>query len=174
VKGSPVRRFVTTAAFALMPVTPIPLTLIPVAALAQQPTIQVQHAWSRSAAAGSTGVVYLTVTDFGAPDRLTGAASPVAAAVTLHESINDNGVHKMRPVASLPVEPGKSLTLAPGGYHIMLEGLKQALTAGQTFPVTLSFEKAGPVEATVTVRQGGAQTMDHGHMTMHGMMMDMR
>jgi len=54
--------------------------LFPVGAFAQQPTIQVDHVWSRAAAAGGTGVVYLTVTDSGAADRLTGAASPVAAA----------------------------------------------------------------------------------------------
>jgi copper(I)-binding protein len=151
----------------------VTLALIPVGAFAQQPAIQVENAWSRGAAAGGTGVVYLTVTDSGAPDRLTGAASPVAASAALHESINDNGIRKMRPVASLPVESGKTLKLSPGGYHIMLEGLKQALTAGQSFPVTLSFEKAGPIVATVSVRQGGAHTMDHGHMDMHGMM-DMR
>ena len=112
--------------------------LFPVAAFAQQPTIQVDHVWSRAAGAGGTGVVYLTVTDSGAADRLTGAASPVATAVELHETINDNGVMKMRPVTSLPVEAGKAFTLAPGGYHIMLKGLKHALTAGESFPVTLT------------------------------------
>ena len=143
--------------------------LFPVGAFAQQPTIQVDHVWSRAAAAGGTGVVYLTVTDSGTADRLTGAASPVAAAVELHETINDNGVVKMRPVASLPVEAGQTLTLAPGGYHIMLMGLNHALTAGESFPVTLNFEKAGQVAATATVRQAAGGSMDHSHMDMPGM-----
>ena len=148
----------------------VAFTLVPALAFAQQPPIQVDNAWSRTAAAGGNGVVYLTVTDAGAPDRLTGVASPVASAVEFHESLNDNGVRKMRAVASLPVDPGKTLTLAPGGYHIMLIGLKQALKAGTSFPVTLSFERAGQVTATATVRQtvGGA-TMEHSHMDMPGM-----
>jgi len=42
----------------------------------------------------------------------------------------------MRPVAALPVQPGNPVTLAPGGYHIMLMGLKQQLKQGDSFPVT--------------------------------------
>ena len=105
---------------------------------------------------GRTGVVYLTITDTGAPDRLTGASSPVAAKATLHESTDDHGVMKMRPVAALPVQPGKPVKLAPGGYHIMLEGLKQPLQPGETFPVTLTFANAGTITATATVQKGGA------------------
>ena len=56
---------------------------------------------------------------------LTGVTTPVAAEAALHQSINDHGVTKMRPVGSLPIESGKPVTLAPGGYHIMLMGLKQ-------------------------------------------------
>jgi periplasmic copper chaperone A len=58
------------------------------------------------------------------------------------------------------------MTFAPGGYHIMLMGLKQALVAGTTFPVTLTFAKAGEVTATVSVQKVTATmpTMDHGGM----------
>jgi hypothetical protein len=134
-------------------------------ASADQNGIAVTDAWSRAAMAGRTGVVYLTITDTGAPDRVTGASSPVATTATLHESIDDHGVMKMRPVAALPVQPGKPVTLRPGGYHIMLEGLKQPLQPGQTFPVTLNFANAGAVIATATVRKvGGGMAMDHGSM----------
>ncbi len=134
---------------------------------AQQSGIQVDHVWSRVAVAGHEGVVYLTITDTGAPDALTGVATPVAAMAGLHETINDNGVMKMRPVASLPITPGKKLTLAPGGYHIMLMDLKQPLKEGDSFPVTLSFAKAGQVTATATVEKAGAAAMpgmDQGSM----------
>jgi len=56
----------------------------------------------------------------------------------VHQSIVDGGVMKMRPVASLPIESDKPMTLAPGGYHIMLSGLKQALKQGDSFPITLT------------------------------------
>jgi len=134
---------------------------------AQQSGIQVDHVWSRAAMAGRTGVVYLTITDTGPADTLTGVASPVAASAGLHETVNDNGVMKMRPVASLPVTPGKPLTLAPGGYHIMLVDLKQPLKEGDSFPVTFSFAKAGQVTATATVEKAGAAAMpgmDQGSM----------
>ena len=70
-------------------------------------------------------------------------------------------------VESLPIEPGKPVTLAPGGYHIMLMDLQQPLKEGDKFPVTLSFAKAGQVTATATVEKAGAAAMpgmDHGGM----------
>ncbi len=116
---------------------------LPVAAFADDAGIHVDHVWSRAAMAGHEGVVYLTITDMGTPDTLTGVTTPVAAEATLHQSMEDHGVMKMRPVVALPIEPGKPITLAPNGYHIMLTGLKQALKQGDSFPVTLSFAKAG-------------------------------
>ena len=149
------------------------LTLLPAVTLANPMGIQIEHVWSRAMPAGATGVVYLTVTNHGPPDTLTGVASPVAASAGLHETIDDHGVMKMRPVTSLPVASGKSLTLAPGGYHIMLMGLRQALVTGTSFPVTLTFAKAGTVTVTATVQAAGAtmRGMHHssmGNMEMHG------
>jgi copper(I)-binding protein len=132
------------------------LIAAPCIAYAQQNGVQVGHAWSRATVPGQTGVIYLTITDTGAPDRLTSVASPVAASAALHESFSENGVSKMREIAGLTVSPGAPVTLAPGGYHIMLMGLKQPLKQGDAFPVTLTFEKAGPVTATVTVEKPGA------------------
>ena len=140
---------------------------VPLAAFAQQSGIQVDHVWSRAAPAGHEGVVYLTITDTGPADTLTGASTPVAAMAELHETINDNGVMKMRSVASVPITPGKPVTLAPRGYHIMLMDLKQPLKEGDSFPVTLSFAKAGQVTATASVAKAGAAAMpgmDHGSM----------
>jgi len=141
------------------------LLSLPFAAAADPGSITVANAWSRAAMAGRTGVVYLTVTDTGAPDRLIGVSSPVAASADLHESFDDHGVMKMRPVATLPVTAGQTLTLSPSGYHIMLTGLKHALAQGDSFPVTLRFEKAGDIVTTASVQKAGASMpMDHGAM----------
>ena len=144
------------------------LSIVPTIAVAQHSDIRIENAWSRAAMSGRTGVVYLTITDTGAPDRLTAIASPVAAKAELHESFTEQGVAKMRAVAALPVATGKPVTLSPGGYHIMLMGLTQELKQGDSFPVTLSFAHAGPVTATVTVRQS-ASGMPMGHDAMGGM-----
>ncbi len=136
-------------------------------AFAQKDGLRVEHAWSRPASAGRVGVAYLTVTDTGAPDRLVGASSPVAARVELHQSATANGVATMRSVDAVPVAPGTPAVLAPGGYHLMLRDLKRPLAAGQSFPLTLDFAKAGELTTTVTVAPFDAATT--GAMDMSGM-----
>jgi periplasmic copper chaperone A len=145
---------------------PVILIALPVAAAADGTGVHVDHVWSRAAMAGHEGVVYLTITDDAAQDTLTGVTTPVAAKAELHQSFDDHGVMKMRSVGPLPIEPGKPVTLAPGGYHIMLTGLTQALKQGDSFPITLSFAKAGQVTASATVEKAGAMMpgMDHGQM----------
>jgi copper(I)-binding protein len=142
------------------------LVFAPVVSLAQSDGIQIENAWSRAAMQGRTGVVYLTIVDHGAADRLTGVSSPVADKAELHESFSEGGVSKMRPVASLALDQGKQVVLGPGGYHIMLTDLKRPLNQGDAFPVTLTFANAGQVTVQVAVqRPGAAMPM---HMPMHG------
>jgi periplasmic copper chaperone A len=149
-------------------------TALSTAAFADTAGITVDHAWSRAASGGATGAIYLSITDQGQPDTLTAASTPVAQMTELHETIDDHGVMKMRSVANLPVTPGKTTTFAPGGYHIMLMGLKQDLAAGSTFPVTLTFAHAGPVTVTVTVQKMGGESSDamHGSGAMNHMHME--
>ena len=87
-----------------------------------------------------------------------------------HDIENPRPYRDSGDVATLPVQPGKSVTLAPGGYHIMLTGLKQPLQQGDTFPLTLNFEKAGQVTATVTVQKAGGG-VPMGGTNMPGMQM---
>jgi copper(I)-binding protein len=136
------------------------LTVVTTAAAAQSmpSPIAVENAWARATPGNSkTGVVYLTVVDHGtASDRLVGVSSPVAARAELHSMSDDNGVMKMHTVDAIPVQPGMSTELKPGGYHIMLMDLKQPLKEGGSFPLTLRFEKAGSVPVTVKVEKVGA------------------
>jgi copper(I)-binding protein len=141
-----------------------------VGARAQTPPapLSVENGWARATAGtAKTGAAYVTIIDHGAPDRLLAAATPVAGKAELHETIKDGDVMKMRPVAGLAVTAGTSITLAPGGYHIMLMDLKQPLTIGQRFPLTLTFQNAGAIDTTVVVQAVGAAhaiPMDHsGH-----------
>jgi copper(I)-binding protein len=114
--------------------------------------IQVEHPWARaSAGAAANGAVYLTLKGGAQPDSLTGASTPVAGSADLHVSMSEQGVMTMRPVHAVPVPPHAAMTLAPGGYHIMLMGLKEPLVANQTFPLTLTFAHAAPMTVDVQV-----------------------
>jgi periplasmic copper chaperone A len=145
--------------------------IAPAAAETASAPIAVTDAWARATPTGATtGAAYVTVANHGtSADRLVSVSTPVAAMAQLHNTTNDNGVMKMRPVAGLDLKPGASFALKPGGYHVMLTGLKQPLAEGQSFPLTLTFEHAGPVETTVKIAKAGAM----GGSDMGGMNMDM-
>ena len=117
----------------------------------------ISKAWSRATpSASSSAVVYFTVIDKGAPDRLTGASTPIAAEAKLHSSSMDNGVMKMRPVDGIDVSEQAPINLAPGGYHLMLTGMRQPLKTGDKFPLTLIFKHAGSISTIVEVESPGA------------------
>ncbi len=133
-------------------------------AWAQAPVIQVSEAWARATiSTARVGGVFLTMTATGAADRVVSASSPVAERVELHETIRDGDVMKMREVLHLSVQPGQPVELKPGGHHIMLIGLKRPLNRGDIFPLTITFEKAPSVTATVTVQAAGAAGPGHRH-----------
>lgn len=110
------------------------------------------------------GAAYVSIENRGsASDRLVGASSPVAGKTELHTMSMHDNVMRMREVEAIAIAPGARVVMRPGaGYHIMLLNLKKPLKAGEQFPLTLRFEKAGKVEITVEVSEqvgGGA----HGH-----------
>ena len=120
----------------------------------------ITQAWSRATPGGAkTGSGYLTIENKGsAPDRLIGGSADVADKVQVHEMAMNNGVMTMRPLdKGLVIEPGKTVKLAPGGYHLMLFDLKGPLKQGDKVPVVLEFEKAGKVPLALDVQGVGAQ-----------------
>jgi copper(I)-binding protein len=74
--------------------------------------------------------------------RLVAAESPVAGTVEIHNMTMQNGVMKMFPVDGVDVPAGKTVKLAPGGYHVMMMGLKQQMKPGERVPLKLTFELA--------------------------------
>lgn len=122
-------------------------------------TIQLARAWARATpAAAPAGAAFLTVENPGAEaDAIVGAAAPVAGVAELHTHAMEGGVMKMRKVERIEVPAHGSVDLKPGGLHVMLIGLKAPLAEGQSFPLVLTFAKAGAVETTVTVEGIGAR-----------------
>lgn len=109
---------------------------------------------------------FLTVTNTGrADDRLVSATSPAAQRVEIHEMSMQGDVMQMRPLPQgIPVPAGKSVDLRPGGLHLMLMGLTAPLRQGDSVPLTLTFEKAGPVQMSLSVGPINAKEAEHaGH-----------
>jgi copper(I)-binding protein len=94
-------------------------------------------------------------------DRLVSASSPVAGLVEIHEMVMDGGLMKMRAVKGIDLKPGATVELRPGGYHVMLQDLKQPLKDGDQIPLTLTFEKGGVLEVKVNVGTMGAAAHKH-------------
>lgn len=110
------------------------------------------HPWARATPGNATnGAAYLSVTNNGTEaDRLIKADTPAAMA-ELHISRMDGGVMQMRPMDGLEIPPGGTVTLSPGGMHVMLMGLTSPLKQGDKVPMTLTFAKAGAVTVDVLV-----------------------
>jgi copper(I)-binding protein len=143
-----------------------------VPAFAQSSSIQIEKPWARATPGGAkTGAAYMTIDNkTNVADRLTAASSDVAKTLQIHEMKVVNGIMKMREIpGGLRVPAGGSVTLKPGGYHVMLIGLNKPLKKGEKFRLTLVFEKAGKVSIEVPVESVGAMHSNMpgmGHMDM--------
>ena len=126
--------------------------------------IEIAQPWARATPPSApAGGGFFTVTNTGStPDRLVSVRSPAADIVQIHEMKMDGSVMRMREVEKgLEIPAGKSVTLAPGGYHLMMMGLKGPLKQGTQVPVTLVFEKAGAVDVELNVEGLGATQPTH-------------
>jgi copper(I)-binding protein len=125
--------------------------------------VVIHEPWARaSLGSAPNSAVYMTLETTGAqPDRLVASSTPVAAKAELHSHSMADGIARMRPVEAVEVAPGAPTVLAPGGLHIMLVGLKQALAPGDSIPLTLVFEHAGEITLEAPVR-AMAGTGGHG------------
>ncbi len=125
--------------------------------------IKISQPWTRATpGAVKVGGAYMTITNTGLqPDRLLGGSTPIADVVEIHEMAMSGNVMKMRRLPrGLEIGPGKTVKLKPGGYHVMLIGLKQPIKQGDPVKGTLRFERAGPVAIEFQVAPIGAMTPD--------------
>jgi periplasmic copper chaperone A len=121
------------------------------------PTVTVSAAWARATPPGmAVAAVYLTVTGGSQADRLVGAQTPRAGMAQIHVVTQAEGMARMRETEGIEVPAHESVSLAPQGTHIMLMDLPRPLVAGERFPLTLQFERAGKLDVSVEVRAPGA------------------
>lgn len=119
--------------------------------------IYVDHPYARATVPGQTsGGAYITLENRGnGADALIAAQSPAAQSVEVHTMAMTDNVMRMREVSAIDIKPKEKIVMQPGnGYHLMLIGLKAPLKAGDKLPLTLTFQKAGKVETSITVEEG--------------------
>ena len=117
-----------------------------------------------SAGAVTVGAAYMTLKNSGTmADALVAVASPVAARAELHTHIKEGDITRMRKVEEIDVPAGGSVSLQPGGLHVMLIDLRQPLKQGEEFPLTLTFSKAGTMTIQVPVKSPAELTPMPSH-----------
>ncbi|MDQ5906442.1 MAG: periplasmic copper chaperone [Pseudomonadota bacterium] len=118
--------------------------------------LDVKSPWVRGTVAGQNATGAFMELSSPAGTTIVGASSSVAGVTEIHEMKMDGGVMKMRAIPRLDVAAGKPVSLAPGGYHVMLMDLKQQLKKGDIVPLTLQVEskdkKVESVEIKAEVR----------------------
>jgi periplasmic copper chaperone A len=119
-------------------------------------TITVSDAWVRWLPANLPAGGYVTLKNTGTRVQvLTGATSPDFAEVSLHHSVQRDGVSQMQPVSRVEIPPGGVLSLAGGGYHLMLEQPARPLKPGDQVSITLQFVGGSSTTARFEVRSPG-------------------
>ncbi len=159
-----ITRSLATGAAALLAALALALPAVAQEQRAGDLTIERPWAWA-TAGAQANGAAYAVIRNRGdRADRLVGGRSPASRTVELHgTTVTPEGVARMRATEAVEVPPGGEARFEPGGLHVMLVGLAGPLVAGQSFPLTLVFERAGEVTVEVAVEAGRAAGGGHGH-----------
>lgn len=133
------------------------------AAIYQLGGLRIAEPWSRSAAAHTTGVGFVTLTNIGkVVETLTAIETPAAARVEIHKTSMSAGIMSMKRLDhGLMLRPGESVSFAPGGYHLMLVDLNKPLKAGDTFPAILIFASGNKIRVVFPVKAMGSVNTDH-------------
>lgn len=119
--------------------------------------IEIQNAWVMATAPGApTGAAYMVIKNNGSTDdKLISVKSDVTKKTGIHITKMKGEMMEMHKVEFIPLPAGGSAELKPGGYHLMMKGLKQPLREGGEVHITLKFENAGEIKVTAPIKKGG-------------------
>ena len=121
--------------------------------------LQISQPWARATPKGADdGAAYMTVANTGTKAaRLSCLSSDASAKCQIHEMSMTGGVMKMRPVeGGLLIKPGQTVTLKPGGFHVMLVDLKAPLQQGKTVEATMQVDGGASVQVAFPIAAIGA------------------
>lgn len=128
------------------------LTLLPFTAWAQG-SIRIDNAYVREMPpTAETAAVYMTIRNVGSHGiDITDVSTDVAESAMIHLSSMQNGMMVMEHLMTLEIPSGESVRLEPGSFHIMLEGLRRSLVAGDSIRMVLKFSNGMTAQVTVPV-----------------------
>jgi copper(I)-binding protein len=138
------------------------LACSPGAAQSSKADLTIDRPWARAAIKGSTGALYLTISNSsGNDDRLVSVTSDVAKSAQVHETkVNPDGTMEMLALDVLPIPAHARVELKPGGLHVMLTDLQKTLQYRSKFSAVFRFERAGLLQIEVSVERPGAKQPD--------------
>lgn len=135
--------------------------------------VQVTQPWVRGTVPGQQATGAFMTLRAARDARLVAAASPVARTVEIHEMRMDGDVMIMRAIPGIELPAGRTVALEPGGYHLMLLGLRRPLRAGEAVPLRLTFKDAAGKSFSLEVKAkaralhdaaaGSGEHGQHGH-----------
>lgn len=127
--------------------------------------IAVTEGWVRAAGADRPATAaYFSICNGDADDALIAASFDGAQATELHQTITSaDGMASMTPTDSIPLPSGEAVMLKPGGTHIMLIGIDDAIASGDNVTITLEFANAAPMEVTLEARDAMSADGHGGH-----------
>ncbi len=133
------------------------------AAAADSTPLQVEAPYARAVPpmARNSGAFMVLRNPGEQPVRVIGARSDVSEVTELHTHIHDRGVMRMRRVDFIEVPARGQVELKPGGYHVMLIGLKRPLQAGDPVHLVLTLDNGGQIKVDLEARQTGMGPMQH-------------
>ena len=133
--------------------------------------LEISNAWARETPGRArTAAVYIErISNFGSKsDSLINIGSPLAAKTLIHETLVENSIAKMIHIEELKIPVGNSVTLKPGGLHIMMFDIKKKLVKGFNFPMVLKFKESGRITVIVEVKEiGTVKNLQMNHKKIH-------
>lgn len=132
---------------------------------AHSAALEVRDVWAAPTPNGvDVSAGYLTIVNgTDADDTLVSATSPRAGRLEIHEMTRDGSVMRMQRVETLVVGAGQTVSLAPGGQHLMFYEVARPFALGERIPVTLTFQNAGEIALELPVQRAAAQGHGEGH-----------
>ena len=127
--------------------------------------VTITNAWAKTTVpGGKESAAYMDIKST-APVKLLKAETSIAGNVEIHNMSMKDGVMEMKAVDAIDVPANKTISLKPGGYHVMLMMLAASINKGDSVPIKLTFEGADKKPFTVDVKANAKESnsADHKH-----------